>query len=144
MILRPCRVNSALMSFPICGSSSIAFAFGGALRGGQKRWAEPSVCLLETEGSAKPVKRNKQQTIHALRREPFATYSLFTSNLPIISFRIRAQSSVLLYHYVIPIYNTFCFSLGTKVRKKHLKMHYRKNRHKKVLLSVDKRTFSHK
>ena len=40
-------------------------------------------CLLETEGSAKPVKANNQQTAHALRREPFATYSSFTSNLPI-------------------------------------------------------------
>ena len=89
-MLRPCRASSALMSFPICGSSSIAFAFRGALRGGQTKWAEPSVCLLETEGSAKPVKRNKQQTIHALRREPFATHSFFTSNLPIVSFRIRA------------------------------------------------------
>ena len=56
------------------------FAFRGALRGGQTKWAEPSVCLFETEGSAKPVKENKQQTAHALRREPFATYSSFTSN----------------------------------------------------------------
>lgn len=74
----------------MCGSSCIAFAFGGASLSGQTKWAEPSVCLPDTEGSAKPVKANKQQTIHALRREPFATYSSFTSNLPIIRIRIRA------------------------------------------------------
>ena len=82
-MLRPCRCSSSLIRRPICGSSSIAFAFRGALRGGQTKRAEPSVCLLETEGSAKPVNANKQQTIHALRREPFATHFSFTSNLPI-------------------------------------------------------------
>ena len=49
-------------------------------------------CLLETEGSAKPVKPNKQQTTHALGRELFATYSCFTSNLPIFSLRTRAKA----------------------------------------------------
>lgn len=66
------------------------FAFARALRDGQTKWAEPSVCLFETEGSAKPVNGNKQQRVHALRRELFATYSPNTSNLPIISFRIKA------------------------------------------------------
>ena len=89
-MLRPCLASSALMSFPMCGSSSIGSAFAGALRGGQTKWAEPSVCLFETEGSAKPVNGNKQQRVHALRRELFATYSPNTSNLPIISFRIKA------------------------------------------------------
>ena len=59
------------------------FAFEGALLGGQTKWAEPFVCLLETEGSAKPVQANKQQTIHALGRELFATYFSCTLNLPI-------------------------------------------------------------
>jgi hypothetical protein len=58
------------------------------LSGSLARWANKTggnrfVCLLDTEGSAKPVKANKQQTAHALRREPFTTYSSFTSNLPI-------------------------------------------------------------
>ena len=89
-MLRPCRASSALMSFPMCGSSVIGLPLRGALRRGQTKWAEPSVCLLETEGPAKPVKRNKQQIAYALGREPFATYSLFTSNLPIISLQNKS------------------------------------------------------
>ena len=80
----------SLNEFPYMWFFVHRFAFAGALRGGQTKWAEPSVCLPDTEGSAKPVKANKQQTAHALGREPFATYSSFTSNLPIIRIRIRA------------------------------------------------------
>ena len=58
-MLRPCRASSALMSFPICGSSSIVFAFRGALRGGQTERAEPYL-LTRLEGIGKRPDDDKQ------------------------------------------------------------------------------------
>ena len=101
VMLRPCRWSTSLIRWPICGSSSIVFAFRGALRGGQTKWAEPSVCLLETEGSAKPVQANKQQTIHALRRELFATYFSCTSNLPIFGLENKSVKLNYLYNFFL-------------------------------------------
>ena len=84
----------------------LGLPFVGALRVGQTKWAEPSVCLLETEGSAKPVKANKQQTIHAPGRELFATYSSFTSNLPIFGLE---NKSAKLGVFMLLFYNSFFF-----------------------------------
>jgi len=77
----------------MCGSSFIGLPLREPCAVGKQNGRNRFDCLLDTEGSAKPVKANKQQTIHALGREPFATYSSFTSNLPIFRIRIRAQSS---------------------------------------------------
>ena len=71
-------------------------------------------CLLETEGSAKPVNANKQQTIHALRREPFATYFSFTSNLPIFGLENKSKARC---DYVNTLFQSIVLSvlLGAKV-----------------------------
>ena len=45
----------------MCGSSSIAFAFRGALRGGQTKWAEPFL-LTRLEGIGKRPDNDKQNS----------------------------------------------------------------------------------
>lgn len=58
-MLRPCRVSSALMSFPMCGSSIIGLPLRKALRIGQTKRAEPFL-LTRLEGIGKRPDDDKQ------------------------------------------------------------------------------------
>ena len=115
MTLRPCRDSSALMSFPICGSSFIGLPLQEPCAVGKQNGRNRFDCLLETEGSAKPVKANKQQTAHALRREQFATYSSFTSNLPIFGLEnksVKLDVVMSVFYSIILSSFFFLFYLG--------------------------------
>lgn len=108
-MLRPCRVSSALMSFPMCGSSFIGLPLREPCAISKQNGRNRFDCLLETEGSAKPVQANKQQTIHARRREPSATYFSCTSNLPI--FGLENKSVKLGMDYVNNLCVLYSFDL---------------------------------
>lgn len=69
----------------MCGSFVMLFALLEHWLWKQTKRAEP-LCLLETEGSAKPVKANKQQNIHARIRELMLLILLLLKILPIFSY----------------------------------------------------------
>ena len=81
------------MRFPMWGSSVMRLPCGGAFRPKQTKRAEPFVCLLETEGSAKPVKPNKQQTTHALWTRAIHSLFLFYFKFADSQFKNKSGSS---------------------------------------------------